>query len=150
MPRPDAIHRFEEAKNDDRVVSADELHSKLSNLSVSDWRAIAGTYDKNSDLVNNFYVEEKPDAFIVHNDPDAIHDARITSGAWGLTRGAGLTALGFGLGKLATRFMPYGRVAGTALGALSGFLMYRSDANRINRLEQTSYPLTVPKSELSE
>jgi hypothetical protein len=144
----DAISLFEDARKDDRVVSKDDVHTKLLDLTVDDWRSIAKTYDRNSELVHNFYVEEKPNAFVVHNDPDALKDARITGGAWGLVRGAGLTGIGLGLGHLAMRLTPYGRVGGTVLGALTGFLMHRSDANHIDNLEQTSYPLNIAKSGL--
>lgn len=144
----DAIKAFDEAKNDDRVVSADDLNEKLRDFTESDWRSITHTYDKNSDLVNNFYVEEKSDRFVVHNDPDALKDARITGGAWGLTRGAMLTGLGAGLGHLALKYNPYTRIAGTAIGLLGGYLWYKKDANHIDQLEATSYPLSIMKDKL--
>jgi hypothetical protein len=146
----DAIQLFNEAKNDDRVVSKDDLNSKLHDFSLSDWRNISHMYDKNSDLVNNFSVEEKADRFVINNDPDAIHDARITGGAWGLTRGAITTGLGALAGQVALRWNPYTRIAGTAIGLLGGFLWYRHDANKIDQLEKTSYPLEVMKDDLKE
>lgn len=145
---PDSIDRFEQARSDDRVVSADDVSSTLNDLTLDDWRAIAGRYDNASALVNNFHVKESADAFTIHNDPDAIKDSRVTSGAWGLVRGVGLTGLGLGLGQIAMRLTPYGRIGGTALGALSGYMMYRSEQNHIDNLEKTSFPLTVPKSGL--
>jgi hypothetical protein len=147
----DAIQLFDEAKNDDRVVSKNDVNTKLHDLSISDWKSITHTYDKSSDLVNNFFVEEKADRFVIHNDPDAIHDARITGGAWGLTRGAITTGLGALAGQVALRWNPYTRIAGTAIGLLSGYLWYKHDANKINDLESTSYPgVNVMKDDLKE
>jgi hypothetical protein len=144
----EAIRLFDQAKKDDRVVSQDDLNTKLRDFTETDWRAISQTYDKSSDLVHNFHVEEKADRFVVHNDPDALKDARITGGAWGLTRGAGLTALGLGIGHVALKYNPYTRIAGTAIGLLGGYLWYQKDANHIDQLEATSFPLSVMKDKL--